>query len=94
MREKKRISEETLSEYIKSLDRHLKPGIVEPKQIPQKGKEFAKAVRNFLNFLESEYYIDSLNGFSWRCGGNTSPYDRRKNLTTKSSSPTTTSVKR
>ncbi len=66
---KKRISEETLKDYINAINRHLITGITEPKQIPMRGKVFAKALRNFLNFLESEYYMDELNGFSlslWR----------------------------
>jgi len=68
---KNRIDPRTAEDYLKALDRYLKKGIDEPKKLEEvvKTQYVSLGLRNFLNFLEREYYLTELNGFSfdlWR----------------------------
>lgn len=72
---KKKIEkEETLLSYIKALDKVLTKPVYEPKdieklEIGKSQKSFSLAFRNFLNYLEDQFYRTEINGFSfglWR----------------------------
>ncbi len=66
------MSKETADRYLISIDRYLPNGVAEPKDLDDivtKTKYLPIGIRNFLNFLEDQYYLDNLGGFSfdiWR----------------------------
>ena len=75
----RRIDKRTADRCINAINRYLPNGVREPKDLDDivtKTKYFPLGLRNFLNFLEDQYYIDSLNGFSFALW--------RKHLPTKS----------
>jgi len=67
----KRVEEKTMKDYLSAIDRYLVKGVKEPKDMDDviQSKATAKGLRNFLNFLEDQYYITELGGYSldlWR----------------------------
>jgi len=68
----KKISKDTANKYLKAIDDYLPSGISEPKDLAPhvtKTKYLPLGIRNFLNFLEYQYYMTELAGFSfdiWR----------------------------
>ncbi len=66
------MSKDTADHYLNALTKYLPEGIREPKDLDDvvtKTKYLPLGIRNFLNFLEDQYYMDSLGGFSfaiWR----------------------------
>jgi len=75
----RRIDKRTADRYINAINRYLPNGVREPKDLDDivtKTKYLPLGLRNFLNFLEDQHYIDSFNGFSFALW--------RKHLPTKS----------
>lgn len=71
MKKRRKIEEDTVKKYLSAIDRLLPDGVKEPKDLDRvaKTKDFAKGLRNFLNFLEDQYYQTELFGFDfdvWR----------------------------
>ena len=71
----KRVDPKTFRQYINAIEKHVlthPEPIREPKDLDSivvKSKQIGRGLRNFLNFLEDQYYIDNLAGFSftlWR----------------------------
>ncbi len=69
---KRKVSDYTAERYLKTLEKYLKKGIKEPKDldsITHNSKYISMGIRNFLNFLEDQHYMDDLGGYSfslWR----------------------------
>uniref|UniRef100_A0A7C3YLY6 Integrase SSV1 C-terminal domain-containing protein n=2 Tax=Geoglobus ahangari TaxID=113653 RepID=A0A7C3YLY6_9EURY len=76
----------TAEKYIKAIDSYLPEGIKEPKDIGNiiRSKATAKGLRNFLNFLEDQYYLTELGGYNfdlWRKHMPIKPaYERKKTI--------------
>ncbi|ADC66173.1 SSV1 integrase, C-fragment [Ferroglobus placidus DSM 10642] len=67
-----RMSKKSADQYLSAIKRYLPHGVSEPKDLDRlvtKTKYLPLGIRNFLNFLEDQYYMDNLGGFSfaiWR----------------------------
>ena len=62
----KRVEESTAEKYLSALDRYLVERIKEPKDLDEivtRSKYVGNGLRNFLNFLEHQYYMDELGGY-------------------------------
>ncbi len=66
----RKVSEKTLNAYISAIEKHLPKNITQPRELREqinfekRSKYISLALRNLLNFLEEEYFVDSINGYS------------------------------
>ena len=68
LKRERKISDGLIHDYISAIDRLLPYGIRKPKELDRtlndKPKYYILGVRQFLNYLEDEYEISDLNGYS------------------------------
>ena len=67
LKRERKISNKLIQNYVSAIDRYLPCNIKTPKELDKtivnKPKYYIIGVRQFLNYLEDEYEIDSLNGY-------------------------------